>query len=140
MSEFASLPKRETYPLITTDDTLVIVFRDHITLTSVPTLFVKALVGGTQIRVDSGLNIDIDNFSAGTPQNLTVQETTKVDLPVGAFVAINKVSALHVLSGRVSADLRSPIPVRTYFRQPTALSGNTGHDGGWPVAPDPVLP
>ena len=140
MSEFSALPKRETYPLVTSDDTLVIVFRDHLTLTALPSLFVKALVSGTQIRVDSGAIIDIDNFSAGGVVALGVQETTKIDLPVGAFVAINKVSALHVLSGRVSADLRSPVPVRTYFRQPTSLSGNTGHSGGAPVAPNPALP
>jgi hypothetical protein len=71
----------------------------------------------------------------GTPQTLVAQETTRIDLPVGAFDPLNKVAILNVLRGKVSADLRSPIPVRSYFRMPTRLRATTGHPGGWPVGP-----
>jgi hypothetical protein len=215
-------PQRETYPLVSHDDTLMMVFRDHITPNARPFLFVKALVDA-QIRVDSAPDVDakpavrvIDfakgagdtitltvngaptvltegaNFLAatsdivtaasiaaaitssaagvtaqrvgevvyvvpgatvtsltlassdpeawsvygfttpGTPQTLVSQQTVRIDLPVSA-APLDKVSILNVLSGKVSADLRSMIPVRSYLRQPYTLRATTGHSGGWPV-------
>jgi len=228
MSEFIAVPQRETYPLVSSDDTLVMVFRDHITLAARPVLFVKAL-GDAEVRVDSSRNLDartgirvvdfsngsgdtvtvtvdgtatvltdgveftaaisdaetairiadaintaaigvtasveqngVDVFVApgagvtaltiatgdatawspapltifGAPTALTTQSTLSINLPVGTFDPINKVAYLRVLSGRVSADLRSPVPVRTYFEQPSTLSPTTGGSGGWPTAPD----
>jgi len=226
MSEFSGSPQRETYPLVTSNDTLVMVFRDHIIVGDEPTLYIKALTNAS-IRVDSSRSLDLRagytvldwtaggtdtititvngvatvlteatefnavisnaltaedirnaitasgplaaltaevvgdsvlltadssvtslvlttgdaaawDFAAlaefGTPVTMTSSETTTIDLPIGTFESIKKVSVLRVLSGRVSCDLRSPIPVRSYFQQPTTLSGNTGTSGGWPTA------
>ncbi len=226
MSEFSGSPQRETYPLVSSNDTLVMVFRDHITVGDEPTLYIKALTNAS-IRVDSSRSLDLrsgftvldytagvgDDFtvtvngastiftegvefdstvsnvitaesmrdainaagplaaitaevigttvrltadasvtslvlatsdaaawdfpalaSIGTPVPLVSSETTTIDLPVGVFESIKKVSVLRVLSGRVSVDLRSPVPCRSYFEQPITLSGNTGTSGGWPTA------
>jgi len=133
------LPQRETYPLVSSDDTLVMVFRDQILAGSRPKLFVTALEAGTQIRVDSGANLTIDSFAAGgvLPSATTSfggGTETSVTLPVGIFAPTNKVSVLHVLKGSVSVDLRSTTEVRSYFRQPSSLISTTGEPGGWPTA------
>ena len=76
MSEF-SAPKRETYPLVTSDDTLVMVFRDHITSASAPVLFVKGLTD-SRVRVDSSRNLDprtglrVVDFSNGSTDTVTI--------------------------------------------------------------------
>lgn len=146
MSEYGSNPKRETYPLVSSDDTLVMVFRDHHVSTNRPVLYVKALTGGVSIRVDSGTDLDTELFTPGSVQTLSLDEVLMVELPTGSFVPTNKVCVLNVLGGRVSADLRSPNEVRTYLRQPgqafgtATLSGNTGTSGGWPSSPNPPAP
>jgi hypothetical protein len=215
-------PQRETYPLVSHDDTLMMVFRDHITPNAIPSLYVKAITDA-EIRVDAAPDVDakpavrVVDFTRGgtdtltitvdggapvvlteateflaatsnvvtaasiamavtavpgvtaervgevvyvvpdagtvsvelasgdpeawtvfgfttpgTPQTLISQQTVRVDLPTSS-APLDKVSILHVLSGKVSADLRSLVPVRTYFRQPTTLRATTGHAGGWPV-------
>ena len=221
-------PRRETYPLVTHDDTLVIVHRDHILTDARPVLFLKAHIA-SEVRLDSSYNLDdrpgirvfdytngagdsitltVDgsgttltegvDFTASTSnavtamsiadainaasigltataqedlvftvpdltvktlvittsdstawdvpglavlgptQTLVAGETVSLTLPAGVvFDPLRKVSFLRVLSGRVSADLRSFGEVRTYFRQPSTLSGSTGSTGGWPKAPDP---
>jgi hypothetical protein len=243
MSEYAALPKRETYPRISSDDTLVVVLRDHITMGATPVLYVKAK-RATRIRVDASRDLDprtgirvqdwttgagetitvtVDGsptvftegaqFTAsvsnvvtalsivagintllgpagtgvltasvdvngvdvyiepafgveeitlassdlpawspaplttfGATQDLVAQETVAVDLPIGTFDPLNRVAFLRVLRGEVSADLRSPIPCRTYLKQPgepfgtAALKATTGHPGGWPTSPSPPAP
>ena len=77
MSEFAATTQRETYPLVTSDDTLVMVFRDHITANSLPVLFVKGL-RDSRVRVDSSQNLDprtgirVVNFANGGTDTITV--------------------------------------------------------------------
>lgn len=226
MSEY-NTPHRNTYPLVSQNDTLVMVFRDHIVSGARPVLYVKAL-GPTDIRVDDSPSLDlrsglrvvdytagagdaltitvngvattftegvdfaavasnsstalniaaaIDAFYGGvdirTVRNddriylettgdvrtltvtstdltawnsaefatwgavvsLVVEETTAIDLPSTGVDPSKKVSVLHVLSGCVSADLRSTVPSRTYFQMPYALRATTGHPGGWPTSP-----
>jgi len=65
--------------------------------------------------------------------------SSEITLPSGSSDPLKKVSFLRVLNGRVSVDLRSPVPVRTYLRQPYSLSPTTGHAGGWPTSPSPAL-
>jgi len=243
MSEFSATPKRETYPQLSSDDTLVIVLRDHITMGATPVLYVKAK-RAARIRVDASRDLDprtgirVLDFSTGGGETITVtvdgaatvftegaqftasinnivtalsivdgintllgaggsgvltasvdvngvdvllapafgvetlvvgssdflawspaplttfgatqdlvaQETVAVDLPIGAFDPLNKIAFLRVLRGEVSADLRSPIPCRTYLKQPgepfgiAALKATTGHPGGWPTSPPKPLP
>lgn len=235
MSDHLTTPQRETYPLVSSNDTLVMVFRDHILAAARPVLYVKGLVDST-FRVDASRNLDIragltvvdytngatdtitltvngaatvltegTEFSAtgsnvitainirdainvaavgltavvegesvyltadytvetlvvasgdatawdptgftvyGTLQTLVAGEVVAVELPTGTFDPINKVAYLNVLSGRVSADLRSPVEVRSYFRMPgsaygsATLNDTTGHPGGWPTSPTPPL-
>ena len=68
----------------------------------------------------------------GTLVTLSRGETTSLTLGADP---IKIVSFLKIFQGRVSADLRSPVECRSYFRQPSTLSGNTGHPGGWPITP-----
>lgn len=223
----SATPQRETYPLVSHDDTLVMVFRDHITNAAQPQLYLRALADSV-IRVDAGHTLDLRSglrvvdytngagdtvtitvngtgtvltegvdFAAvtsneitalniknainaaytagdivgeavgddiylnadhtvntltvatsdatawnsneftdwGALQTLSIQESDKIALPPGVFDPLNKVCALNVLSGRVSADLRSLVPVRTYFQMPETLRATTGHPGGAPTSP-----
>ena len=224
-------PQRESYPLVTSNDELVMVFRDHIPDSMRPVLYVKSLVSA-EWRVDSSRTLDsragfvVVDFTNGTTDTVTLTVnggaptvltegsefdatisndntaleiagaintaavgltataegnkvfvlpdpgtvtftldsgddtawehdslalvgsvttqsqsglTAEIELPVGTDPT-KAVSFLRVLKGRVSVELRSPVEVRSYFRQPLALAPNTGHPGGWPVAPDPPLP
>lgn len=70
----------------------------------------------------------------GTVRTLITGQTLSILLPVSTD-PLKTVIFLRMLSGRVSADLRSPVEVRTYLRQPATLSPNTGHAGGWPTTP-----
>ena len=69
----------------------------------------------------------------GTVTTLSKYATTILTL--GTRDPLDTVGFLRVLSGSVSLELRSPVEVRTYLRQPATLSGNTGHPGGWPTSP-----
>lgn len=71
----------------------------------------------------------------GTTVSLSANDAYSVDLPFGTTDPTMQVAFLKIFSGRLSVDLRSPVEVRTYFRQPARLSGNTGHPGGWPTTP-----
>jgi hypothetical protein len=225
-------PQRETYPLITADDELVMVFRDHIPAGWEPFLYVKGLTevefrvdtsrtlddraglvvvdfsngagdtitltvnGGTPvvltdgveftaavsnnetaIRIAAAINtaavgltatfeegtpnvfvaptvnagvtsfvIDSGDFTAWDPRilatigplvTLSNQHKLEIELPAdsGTTDALKKVAFLKIIRGRVSADLRSPVEVRTYFRQPATLRATTGQPGGWPTSP-----
>lgn len=235
MSDHLTTPQRETYPLISSNDTLVMVFRDHILQAARPILYVKGLVDST-FRVDASRDLDVRtgltvlDYSAGatdtitltvngtatvltegtefdavgsnaitavnirnainvaavgltavvegeivylsadhtvdtlvvassdttawdpagftiygTLQSVVAGEVVAVELPTGSFDPINKVAYLNVLNGRVSADLRSPVEVRSYFKMPgsaygsATLNATTGHPGGWPSSPTPPL-
>jgi len=221
-------PQRESYPLITADDELVMVFRDHLVSTRTPQFFVKAL-GPVEFRIDESQTLDdragyvVVDFSNGAGDDLTITvdggtpttltegvdfdaeisntqtainiaeaingaslglvasfETNEPNvfivpeansgiktfslasgdktawtpdslavpgsivtlgtghsdvLTLGSRSPLDKVAFLKILSGRLSADLRSPIEVRTYFRQPETLRATTGQPGGWPTAP-----
>jgi hypothetical protein len=220
-------PQRETYPLVSHDDTLVMVFRDHITAAAQPQLYLRALTDSV-IRVDAGHTLDLRpglrvvNYTNGAGDTLTItvngtptvrtegvdfgavtsneitalniknainaaytsgdvvaevvgadiylntdhtvdtltiatsdatawnsdefmewgplqtfssQESDKIALPPFTFDPLNKVCVLNVMRGKVSADLRSLVPVRTYFQMPTSLRATTGHPGGWPTSP-----
>lgn len=132
-------PRRETYPLLVPGDTLVMVWRDHLLASALPSLFVTALQAGAQVRLDSGADLDTDSFPTGTVSTFNeVGHKIRLSPPDGIFSPLNKVSVLHVLRGRVAADLRSMGEVRTYLKQPFTLSGNTGGSGGWPFGPNPV--
>jgi hypothetical protein len=75
-----------------------------------------------------------DNLaSVGTLVVLNNQQTTELDL--GTRDVMDLVGFLRIIRGKVALDLRSPVEVRTYLRQPATLSGNTGHPGGWPTSP-----
>lgn len=236
MSDHLSTPQRETYPLISSDDKLVMVFRDHLLQAARPVLYVKGITPAT-IRVDAGRNIDdrsgarVYDYTAGATDTLTLTvngvatvltegtefdavisnevtavnirdaintasigltavaegadvlvvpdstvetlvvatgdanawavtgltiygalqtvvtgEVLAVELPTGTFDPINKVCYLTVLDGKVSADLRSPVEVRTYFKMPgeaygtATLNSTTGDSGGWPSSPTPPAP
>lgn len=236
MSEHLTTPQRETYPLISSNDKLVMVMRDHIIQAARPVIYVKGLTNAT-IRVDSGRNIDdrtgvrVYDYTAGATDTITLTvdgaatvltegtqfdavtsneitaenirdaintasigltavaegadvlvvpdfgietvtvatsdanawsvagltifgalqtvvagEVLAVELPVSTFDPLNKVNYLNVLSGKVSADLRSPVEVRTYFQMPgsaygqASLNPTTGQPGGWPSAPNPPTP
>lgn len=222
-------PQRETYPLVNTDDELVVVFRHHIPATHEPVLYLKGL-RATEYRLDFSSTLDdragfevLDYTAGGTDtvgitiggSTTTLTEATDFDAEISneqtainianaintaaigliatteggqPFVylaadpafsplvksftlatgdaaawtpdtlalvgALNTLGAsetvgqsllptnpiftvvfLKLFTGRVSVDLRSPVEVRTYFRQPARLSGNTGHPGGWPTTP-----
>lgn len=220
-------PWKASYPLINTDDTLVIVHRDHIVAGAPPILHVKALnaaeilvkdsqtlddrsgvvvldytagVGDTLTFIVNGgaptvLTEGVDfasaisndetaiqiaaaintaaigltaTFETGSPNvfitpnpgtkwwtvgssdqaafstgilatpgslvTLSANETTEIELPVVGGPTF-KVHFVFLYSGRLSVDLRTPVEVRTYLRQPATLSGNTGHPGGWPTSP-----
>ena len=129
--------RRHNYPLVNTDDILVMVWRDHLMSGALPVLFLQALgSGGVVGELRSGPDLDIDAFtitlSISVPATGEVQQ---FNLPVGAFDPLNKVTVLRLTRGRVSADLRSPGEFRTYFKQPTDLAGTTKNSGGWPTAP-----
>lgn len=221
-------PQRETYPLVNTDDELVMVFRHHIVAPNQPVLYIKGLTeaefrldysrslddragfevldytaGGTEtvtLTVNGGANtvltegtefaaatsnaqtainiadaintaaigltatfdegsafvyvaptpnagvkeftlvsseplawISDSLASVGTLQTLGQASSTSFDVPTTD--PTKQVGFLKIFSGKLSVDLRSPIEVRTYFRQPATLSGNTGHPGGWPTTP-----
>ena len=117
------------------------VFQDHITLTAMPTLYIQGLGAEATIRVDVGQSLDTELFTPGTPQTIAAQEAVQIDLPTGAFNLLNKVAVLRVISGKVSADLRTPVPVRSYLRQPgegfgsATMRSTTGRNNGWPTSP-----
>lgn len=232
----SATPQRETYPLVSANDILVMVFRDHLPTDKRPTLFVKALKD-SEIRVDSSYWLDLRpglkvfDYTAGAGDDVTIAlngvtttltegvdfdavvsnertalniataingasiavsavaegaavlveagfgvrslvfgtsdaaawsnvgqsewgtvttlvagQTVSVLLPTGgAFDPLDKVSVLNVLSGAVSADVRSLVEVRTYFKMPgtaygrTSLNATTGHSGGWPGSPNPPV-
>ena len=69
----------------------------------------------------------------GTLVTLVAQQTTELDL--GTRDVMDLVGFLRILSGKISLDLRSPVEVRTYLRQPATLRPTTGHPGGWPTSP-----
>jgi len=71
--------------------------------------------------------------SIGSLVTLDTQHTTELDLATRDVMDL--VGFLRVLSGRISLDLRSPVEVRTYLRQPATLRPTTGHPGGWPSSP-----
>ena len=73
--------------------------------------------------------------SVGPLVTLSNGHSLNVDLPSGTTDPTMKVSFLRLFKGRVSADLRSPVQVRTYFKQPATLRPTTGHPGGWPTTP-----
>lgn len=222
-------PQRETYPLVNTDDELVMVFRGHIAPNLRPTLYLKALAA-TELRLDASRTLDdragfeVLDYTAGGTDTISITvnggaptvlteatdfdavvsnaetaiqiadaintaalgliATTEVGEPFvyvvpdpkadpqvkeftldtgdpaawthqilatpGSLQTLSKgevlsltigsdplkvVSFLKLFTGRVSADLRSPVECRSYFRQPATLSGNTGHPGGWPTSP-----
>ena len=221
-------PQRETYPLVSSNDELVMVFRDHLPTSLLPVLYVKSLDSTTTFRVDSSRTLDeragyvVLDYTAGALNTVTLTvnggaptvltedtdfdavvsneetarqiadaintaavgltastvigednvyvvpdagintftlnsndlaawdhrilasigalvvlgkgHTTELDLPVALVDPIKKVSFLRVLTGKVSVDLRSPVEVRTYFRQPLSLRATTGQPGGWPTA------
>jgi len=70
--------------------------------------------------------------SIGSLITLGTQHMTELDL--GTRDVMDLVGFLRILSGKISLDLRSPVEVRTYLRQPATLSGNTGQPGGWPTS------
>lgn len=87
-------------------------------------------------------SLDSSDLTAWTHQNLAnvgslitlgIQHTTELDL--GTRDPMDLVGFLRVLSGKISLDLRSPVEVRTYLRQPATLRPTTGHPGGWPSSP-----
>jgi hypothetical protein len=223
-------PQRASYPLVNTDDELVMVFRSHIPSVLAPTLYVKS-IGDVLFRLDASRTLDdraglqVINFAAGAGDTVTLTvnggapvvltagvdftaavsnnetaisivdaintaavgltasyvenqpfvwvvptanagvqtftiassdlaawtpdtlatigslvslvngQTTAIQLPSGSADPTKVVSFLKLLSGRVSVDLRSPVEVRTYFRQPATLRPTTGHAGGWPTTP-----
>jgi len=71
--------------------------------------------------------------SVGSLITLSTQQTTELDL--GTRDVMDLVGFLRILRGKVSLDLRSPVEVRTYLRQPATLRPTTGHPGGWPTSP-----
>jgi hypothetical protein len=87
-------------------------------------------------------SLDSGDLTAWTHQNLanvgslvtlSNQEMTEIELATRDV--LDTVGFLRILKGRVSLDLRSPVPVRTYLRQPATLRSTTGHPGGWPTSP-----
>lgn len=50
-------PQRASYPLVNTDDELVLVFRHHLPAAHAPTLYVKA-IGDTSFRIDASRTLD----------------------------------------------------------------------------------
>lgn len=126
-----SNPFRANYPLVNENDTLVVIFRDHLLQHDLPFIYVRA-TSSAQIRVDSGSTLDVSALPAGTPQDMASGSVIKVDLPVGLFDPLKKVTAIHVLRGRVSVEIVAPGEFRAFFQMPTTLSGNTGaRSGGW---------
>jgi len=132
-----STPERATYPLVNTDDVLVMVWRDHITQAAFPVLYLQGIGGGDVVgEIKSGPDLDIDAFTDTQPVVIAQSGVTvKFELPSGVFNPLNKVSVLRLTKGRVAADLRSFGPMRTYFRQPTELAQTTRNPGGWPSSP-----
>jgi len=224
-------PQRETYPLINTDDELVMVFRDHLPPGREAFLYLKGLTEAV-LRVDTSRTLDdraglvVLDYTAGAGKTITItvnagapvvladgvaftaaisnNETairiaaaintaalgltatyeegspnvyvaatgvgvtaftldsnayaawdprilatvgplvtlgrhheTEIELPTdsGTTDPLKKVAFLKMIRGRVSADLRSSVEVRTYFRQPATLRATTGQPGGWPTTP-----
>lgn len=70
-------PQRASYPLINTDDELVLVFRNHIPAALAPTLYVKA-IGEAQFRIDASRTLDeragllVASFAAGAGDTITL--------------------------------------------------------------------
>jgi len=70
-------PKRESYPLINTDDEFVAVFRSHLTIPATPYLYVKALTAA-EIRLDRSKSLDdrigyeVLDYTAGGTDTITI--------------------------------------------------------------------
>lgn len=141
MSEFAGKPKRETYPILSNGDTLVVVFRDHLVASAIPVAFFTSLSGSASIDVSVGTDLDVDNFAAVTTINLSqIGHSTRLTMSPPTSV-IEKVWAFTVTNGAASADIRSPIECRSYLRQPLTLRPTTGEPhGAWPFGPNPAAP
>lgn len=137
----AALPFRHAFPLVNTDDILVMVFRHHHVTGARPVIYVKALVAA-EFHIDSHTDRDVLGSPAitGPTETLSAGEIKKITLPTGVFDPLNQVSALRIVKGKLSVDLRSHGEVQVYFSQPFSLGGTTGRPGGWPTSPDPVFP
>ncbi len=106
-----------------------------------PNVFV-APTPGVAVRT---FTLDSDDFAAWDPRILATVgplvtlaasgHSTEIELPSNTTDPTKKVSFLKIIRGRISADLRSPVVVRTYFRQPATLRATTGQPGGWPTSP-----
>jgi hypothetical protein len=70
-------PQRASYPLVNTDDELVLVFRHHIPAELAPTLYVKA-IGDAEFRIDASRTLDeraglfVVSFAAGAGDTITL--------------------------------------------------------------------
>ena len=108
-------PQRETYPLINTDDELVMVFRDHIPATHVPVLHLKASTA-TELRLDASRTLDeragfvVLDFSVGATEtvSLTVNGGAATVLTEGASFAAgvsNNETAIRIAAAINTADV-----------------------------------
>lgn len=152
MSEFNALPKRESYPLVSSNDTLVVVCRDHLLAASPPMLFIKAL-GDAEFRVDSSRDLDprpgyqVLDFSngGGDTLTLTVNGTATVLTEGAQFAAVanNALTAINIadaintaaINGVTAVSERDTVKLILNDHIVSTLVLATGDATAWDFAP-----
>jgi len=107
------------YPFVNVDDTLVLAFDAHGTAAR-PRLFLTAAESDTIVKLQSRNDFDV---TASPPFSTTLNLTAfgqqaATDLPVGGAPTTQTVSAITLTRGRLSVHIASPVPFRSYLRQP----------------------
>lgn len=106
------------YPLVCTDDTLVLVFRDHGGAVK-PAVIITASTSDVLATIKSGADLDVTAFSITQAVSISqAGSQLKYDLPVAAAATTNKISAITVQNGRISVHVSSMVPFESYLRQP----------------------
>lgn len=113
-------PNVDTYPLVGTTDTLVIVFAEHGVSTVRPQLTLVAGVSDTEAVVRSGPDLEIDLFSLTETIPLPQLGSQAVrPLPITGGATINNVTVVTVNRGKVAVTVTGQLPFRSYLQQPT---------------------
>lgn len=114
-----SFIQRDYYPLVGLTDTLIIVFQDHGPSGVRPRIIATAADGDAEITIESGPDLNIDAFTL-TETIAIPQHGSQVEraLPITGAATTNIVTKLTVGRGKVSVNIFSPIPFRSYLRQP----------------------
>lgn len=110
---------RDCYPLVGVTDTLVIVFAYHGSAAARPRLTLTAGESDTEVLVRSGPDLNISSFTLSESITLS-QYGSQVsrDLPIDSGDTVDDVTVITVSRGKVSVNIDSTIPMRSYLQQP----------------------